>query len=331
MSGVIVSLTSYGERIQVVHKVVESLKNQTMQAAKIILWLDETELTREELPTALSKLEDDLFEVCFCPNYKSYKKLIPTLARYPDSDIITFDDDILIPPNTISAFLHEASQNKNTIIAARGRLMSADVAGEFDNYTSWTLLNNTSNMTAHYCIIPIGYGGVLYPPGSLNESIMDVDEFTRLADNADDIWFKCMSLLNETPTLLLPKSVTENYKTIEATQATALYLTVNIDDRNSKCLNEISKKYPQLKALFCSEEFNHISIDSLFLEELLAKPNLFPNKKSAVDFFISTALKLETSHTHIAFQLMSLAKKCRPKGPLINRKLNKYQQKLDKQ
>jgi len=330
MAGVIVSLTSYGERIKVVHKVVESLKNQTIQANKIILWLDETELTREELPKALSKLEDELFEVCFCPNYKSYKKLIPTLARYPDSAIITFDDDILIPPSTISAFVDASNKNPKTIIAARGRLMSADADGEFATYTSWSLINNLKTMTAKYCIIPIGYGGVLYPSGSLNQSVLDINEFTRLADNADDIWFKCMSLLNHTPVLLLPKSVTENYKTIDDTQGTALYLTVNTDDRNRKCLTEIALQYPQLKTLFCSEVFNQINVDSLFLEELLTKPNLFPNKKSAVDFFISTALKIENSHTQVAFQLMSLAKKCRPKGPLINRKLSKYKQKMEK-
>jgi hypothetical protein len=40
-----------------------------------------------------------------------------------------------------------------------------------------------------------GRDGVLYPPGSLHERVLDLAEATRLCPTTDDVWFKAMSLL----------------------------------------------------------------------------------------------------------------------------------------
>ena len=331
MRSVVISLTSYGERINSVHKVVDSLIKQTYQADKIILWLDETELTREGLPAQLSRLENEQFEVRFCPNYKSYKKLIPTLQTYPLATVITFDDDIIIPSTTVQHFIDASKANSDTIIATRGRLMSANDNGELGDYASWTFINNSSAVIANYCILPIGYGGVLYPPNSLNKEVCNIEKFTALAASVDDIWFKCMSLLNETPILLLPQSVTSKYKMIEGSQDTALYLTTNTEDKNGLCFKAIIDEYKNLGELLLSKKFNEISVSSLFLDQLLVKPTLFDSNKKAVEFFITSAIKLEKTHMHLAFKLMKLAKKYRPNGLLINRKLIKYKKKINKE
>lgn len=46
MNQVIISLTSYGERINSVHHVVESLKNQLCSAYKVILLVEKKKLSR---------------------------------------------------------------------------------------------------------------------------------------------------------------------------------------------------------------------------------------------------------------------------------------------
>lgn len=328
MNLIIISLTSYGTRIGSVHRVIESLKNQTYKVDKIILWLDEGELNYEQLPTELIALEDDLFEVQFCSNYKSYKKLVPTLLAYPNANVITFDDDIIIPPDSVNTFIDAHLRYPNAIIAARGRLMSANADGEFNSYDTWTLINNSSEIIANYCVLPIGYGGVFYPVGSLSDEVVNIAKFTELADNADDIWFKCMSLLKNTPTVILPRSVSKNYHVLEDSQDTALYLTVNTEDRNRRCLNAIAKEYPAIQLLFSDLRFNQITVSSYLLDELLTKPDLFDSKESAVSFFRESAIKLEESHIHLALHLMKLAKKYRPGGPLINRKIKEYQIKI---
>ncbi|WP_137222060.1 hypothetical protein [Shewanella sp. MEBiC00475] len=325
---IIISLTSYAERINVVHLVVESLKKQTYQVDKIVLWLDETELTRPQLPQALVALEDELFEVRFCPNYKSYKKLVPSLVAFSDAHIITFDDDIIIPTNVVEAFVDAHQRHSNAVIASRGRLMMTDEHGAFEGYDKWTLLNNDTEVMAPFSIIPIGYGGVLYPNGGLDSEVINVDQFSALANNADDIWFKCMSLLKHTPTVILPRSVSDKFKVIENTQEIALYLTVNTDDRNGKCLQAIAQAYPALFTLFKSDTFQHVTIDNRLLSQLLSRPNLFDSSEKAVSFFRDAAMKIEHSHLNLAYQLMLTARKYRPQGPLINRKIREYQAKM---
>jgi hypothetical protein len=325
---VVISLTSYAERIKVVHLVVESLKKQTYQADKIVLWLDETELSRQQLPQALAALEDELFEVCFCPNYKSYKKLVPSLMAFPDAHIITFDDDIIIPANVVQAFVDAHQRYPNAVIASRGRLMMTDQHGVFEGYDKWTLLNNDTEVTAPFSILPIGYGGVLYPNGGLDSEVTNVDQFRALADNADDIWFKCMSLLKHTPTIILPRRVSDKFKIIENTQETSLYLTVNTDDRNGKCLQAIAQAYPAISALLKSDIFQQVTIDNRLLNQLLSRPNLFDSSEIAVSFFRDAAIKIEHSHLNLAYQLMLLARKYRPQGPLINRKIREYKAKM---
>ncbi|MCQ8886187.1 hypothetical protein NQT63_10880 [Pseudoalteromonas agarivorans] len=328
MSNLIVSLTSYGERINSVHRVVESLKSQSCRVDKIILWLDETELSRTQLPKELIELEDALFEVKFCPNYKSYKKLVPTLLTYPNANIITFDDDIVIPPDTVAALVEGHTRYPNAVIATRGRLMSTDVEGEFKSYDTWSLIDNSSEVFATYCILPVGYGGVFYPSGSLSSEVTNVAKFTQCADNADDIWFKCMALLKHTPTLILPRHVSTSYKVLEDSQDTALYLTVNTQDRNRSCLYAVAQCYPELNELFSCPGFNKVSVSSELLKELLAKPTLFDSKESGASFFRDAAIKVERTNTHLALQLMKLARKYRPRGPLIIRKIKEYQAKI---
>lgn len=90
-----VSLTSYGCRIQSVDQVIEILKAQSLAPAKIILWLSEDEFPEKlhNLPDKLAELQDDHFAIRFCKDLKSFKKLVPTLRLHEDRIIVTADDD----------------------------------------------------------------------------------------------------------------------------------------------------------------------------------------------------------------------------------------------
>ena len=50
----VVSLTTFGQRIFDVHLVVESIMQQTVLPNRIILWLDETEFNESSLPLSLN-------------------------------------------------------------------------------------------------------------------------------------------------------------------------------------------------------------------------------------------------------------------------------------
>ena len=72
----IVSITTYGRRVHQVYLTLESIANQTCKPNKVILWLDENEFSKDSLPLSLKKLCKRGLIVRFCPNYKSYKKLV---------------------------------------------------------------------------------------------------------------------------------------------------------------------------------------------------------------------------------------------------------------
>lgn len=99
----IVSLTSYGCRVNSVALTIESIFQQTVKPNRIILWLSSDEfLCLEDLPYSLRKLQERGLDILFCEDIRSFKKLIPTIKLYPEADILTIDDDVLYPRLLIS-------------------------------------------------------------------------------------------------------------------------------------------------------------------------------------------------------------------------------------
>lgn len=190
----IVSLTTYSKRIHDVHLVIESIAMQTFKPHRIILWLDEDEFTIDSIPLILKKQVERGLEVRFCPNYRSYKKLIPTLQLFPDADIVTIDDDILYPHDMLELLVKEHHCNPGCVIGHRVHRIKKDQKGRVIPYRYWE--HEISDCDDSFLHMAIGVGGVFYPAGSLNSECNNIEEFTNLAPNADDIWFKGMSLLN---------------------------------------------------------------------------------------------------------------------------------------
>ncbi len=94
---IIISLTSYPERIGTLHFVIKSLLEQTIKPYKIVLYLAIEQFPNKDkdLPLDLLELKNETFEIHYCEDLKSYKKLIPALKEYPDKVIITVDDDLI--------------------------------------------------------------------------------------------------------------------------------------------------------------------------------------------------------------------------------------------
>nr|BCN18455.1 hypothetical protein [Vibrio cholerae] len=191
--GVIVSLTTYSNRINDVHLVIESLGCQTIKPAQILLWLDEEEFNVDTIPECLKMQMERGLTVKFCSNVKSYKKLIPTLKINPDKIIITIDDDVLYPHYFIEKLLNSHCLHPNAIIGYRGHRITWDKKGNFNRYDKWE--GEYQGGEESYDILLTGMGGVLYPPHCLHEYTCDESLFLKLAPNADDLWFKVMSIL----------------------------------------------------------------------------------------------------------------------------------------
>ena len=191
---VIVSLTSIPARFKRLHLVIRSLLTQSHHPKKIVLWINDE--IRDKIPAKLLKLQGEIFEICYSPLNCSHRKLIHSLEKYPEEIIITCDDDMIYARDWLY-LLYKAHQiYPKDVIGNRTLHINHSAEGEPLPYSQWHYPSEGNiNQKAQ---IPIGAWGVLYPPNSLYDKVLDVDLFLRIAPKNDDLWFKAMALLNHT-------------------------------------------------------------------------------------------------------------------------------------
>ncbi len=184
---VIVSLTSYGRRVQegVVCYSIYSILRQTLQPKRIILWLGEKEWNDTNLPERVAALRSKGVEIRYWQDMKSYTKLLPSLALCPEDHIITVDDDILYPVNLIANLSKHHHQYPHAIITPNLYLPHKN-GEEYTPYLSWPLDTPEKPMLYHF---PMGCASCWYPPHSLREDMLDYSLAQQYAPNADDVWF----------------------------------------------------------------------------------------------------------------------------------------------
>jgi hypothetical protein len=196
IDNLVVSLTSFPERIDLFEYTLFSLINQTIGPNKIILWLSEEEFEEKQksIPKSLSKYHEFDFEIRFVKeNYKSYKKLVYALKKYSDNLIVTADDDIYYPPDWLELLYSYHINYPRDIIAHRVHNISFKDR-HIDLYRNW----NGENRDVSFLNFPTTGGGVLFPPDSLYHDAIDSSIFLKLCPSADDIWFYVMAILKKT-------------------------------------------------------------------------------------------------------------------------------------
>ena len=186
---VVVSLTSYGRRIQEVFLTIESIMQGTVKADKIVLWLDEC-LRTSVLPLTLSKQQKRGLEIIFTRDIGSYTKLIPALRAFPESLIVTVDDDVIYPYDFLENLMNVHHQHPESICANVVLKMERDNDGTFRPIKEWPYITEKAEDTDLFFE---GFGGVLYPPHCFSDEILDEEAFTTICPTADDVWFNAMA------------------------------------------------------------------------------------------------------------------------------------------
>ena len=239
----IVSLTTYPERINIVSKTIKSLLNQTVQAQKIILWLAEEQFPNKEqdLPEDLLNLRNDIFEIEWCNDIRSYKKLIPALKKYPNKVIVTCDDDVIYKSNCIELLYKAYLEDKNTIWCHRGHYIKIRKNAILP-YCNWIKCVNYNKPT--YNILQTGVGAVLYPSNCFYKDVLDEKLFMDIAYDTDDIWFWAMAVLNNVKIGVVKNNIPGINEIIKG-NVNSLW-AVNQKGRNDENIARILRKYPQI-------------------------------------------------------------------------------------
>lgn len=188
---IIVSLTTFGKRIHDVAFTIESIMQQSVKANRIILWLDYS-FQNQRLPQSLLNQQKRGLEIDFCDDIRSYKKLIPTMKKYPNDAIITVDDDLLYDYDLLEHLICSYMGNPLGIHACRMREISFDKKGDLLPYRNWDLLNNETWEDKPRFLT--SGGGTLFPPHCFDDEVFNEDVFMDICKYADDVWVNAMAI-----------------------------------------------------------------------------------------------------------------------------------------
>lgn len=244
---VIVSLTSFPAAISYAVRAIHSILDGSVLPDKIVLYLAMSQFESEGIPQELLDLakQNPIFEIRDNGrDIRSYMKLVPALKDFPESVIVTIDDDIVYHRHMLRDLLQWHRRIPDAILAHRAKYVRpGEPYRKWPKYRWYHFL--FKKIHSGYRNLQTGVGGVLYPPHSLKDEMLDPDLFTRIAPTTDDIWFWAASVANGTPVVPIPFG---HNKPKEMKKPRELSLkTVNVKsgkDRNADALAAILKEIP---------------------------------------------------------------------------------------
>lgn len=191
-------MTSFPAAAPYAYEALKSLLHGSVLPEKVVLYLTLSQF-EDGVPKELLQLEKDysFFEIRDYPkDIRSYRKLIPVLHDFPDSVIVTVDDDVIYDKDMLKRLLELHEKDPKAVFAHRAKKIIPDLP-----YKNWRKYRwyHFLHKKLHYNFrnIQTGVGGVLYPPRSLDERFLNVDLFTSLAPTTDDIWFWAAVVSND--------------------------------------------------------------------------------------------------------------------------------------
>lgn len=220
----VVTLTTFDKRIDDVYLCIESLLHQSLRPNRLMLWLSEEEFPRSRpLPAMLLRQQARGLEIHYCPrDIGPYKKLIPALSLCPNDLLVTVDDDVMYPVDTLDLLYRAHLHYPKAVVANHAHQLIRDRHGRVMPYRKWPKGVQVSTPTSD--VFPVGIGGVLYPPGALHPDVMKENIFMSQSPGADDIWFKAMAVKAGTLAFVAPnhRPWLKRYLFIESSQIFAL-------------------------------------------------------------------------------------------------------------
>lgn len=161
---IIISLTSWRQRLSNLPAVLKSIADQTVKPDAIVL-----NLSREELDGALPDgLRETLDKYGVTVNWvekdtKVWKKFIPTFDLYPNDAIIAIDDDFIYPPYMVEDFMSAHGKHPDSPISGNrywragvkchcgcASLIKKEYFGDFLKYVDGDMIKNCVSSDIFY-------------------------------------------------------------------------------------------------------------------------------------------------------------------------------------
>lgn len=139
------------------------------------------------MPKHLIKLEKRGVEILWVKdNPYAVKKLIPVIEKYSKLGIVTLDDDIIYHSSLLKGLVDKVKEG-DYIVGYVGKAMIKK-EGELQMYYREPKPADLS--TDPNQVYLIGWGGIYYPPGSLDNRVLNMEAVHRIVPGrGSDIWF----------------------------------------------------------------------------------------------------------------------------------------------
>ena len=257
---IIVSMTSWPKRIHNVAKAIYSIIRQNVDASlyHIVLVLCGKEFPNKEddLPYELRLMhENGCFEIIWTPNNTfSHKKLMPTIAKYPNNAILVCDEDIIRPQDWLSYFIKDHKEHPSDILVGgcvfdicferdgtfnpvkRFGFDKPDCAGK--------LIKNRRPAN--------GFGGVLYPAGTFTDPrFYNEDLYMKLSRYSDESWQFCFNVIEHRNirwiSKIIPHQKGQQPGTYETSMSKIRSNPSNKGDGYVEIYKRLFKEFPEFK------------------------------------------------------------------------------------
>lgn len=233
----VVSLTSHAKRFSTLAQVLQGLQNQILKPESIFLNIAHGDLA--SLPTEVKELEASGFiKIVACDDLGPAKKLIPTLLAEKKLPIITIDDDLEYEPELFLQLMIGHYLFPKCVIAARVHRVAAK-DGAVESFANWEKHFDKSEGPRADFLATSG-AGTLFPQGALHPDSTNVELYTKLSQNTDDLWWYFQARRNGT--LVRRLAGFDGLAFIEQTQEVGLWKTGN-QERNEVNLKALLTTY----------------------------------------------------------------------------------------
>ncbi|MDD4556283.1 MAG: hypothetical protein PHE89_03015 [Alphaproteobacteria bacterium] len=269
----IVSLTSFPQRINEVAYTVYSILSQTTKPDKVILWLGKNKFPEKEqnLPKPLQEMISKGLEVRFVDDLKAYTKIIYALQEFPEDIVVTADDDIFYPEDWLENLYEAHLQAPQTIFTNRAKVIKIikdktmshrkwysfsgianGMAIKIETSRKWKRFNHPlHDKVSSNRIFFNGKGGVLYPPHCFYKDVIKQEVFATLVPFEDNIWLWGMAVLKETEIKVLKNNIkhltyVNPERELKLSQEKCLSYGNFSYKANDMQINSLLRKYPDI-------------------------------------------------------------------------------------
>jgi len=186
-----VSITTYGDRINTVHLVLESIAAGSMRPSRLILWVDNAEALQNR-SAGLKRLQERGLEIYLSENFGPHTKYYPYLLATDkfDSALVTADDDLLYSRWWLDGLERSHREHPREVNCYRAHRIGLS-HGAITLYQSWEPCRSVEPSFLNFAT---GVSGCIYPPSMLDRLKDAGRGFEQICPKADDVWLHVQAL-----------------------------------------------------------------------------------------------------------------------------------------